>query len=369
MFLKDRILQELEKDESAILKIMTEIGADEYRTHGEGEYLFRTVCHGGKSFKLHYFPEDKQFHCYTDCSCNYSVFDLVSKVRNLDFKQSQRFIANILNISNSFQEKGFKDNSSEKDWLIINRYKRINSRPKEVNVTFRDKNIINLFKPMYHYSWIQEGMSTEALEKFNIRFDICENRIIIPHYNIDDELVGIRCRNLNQEAIDNGYKYMPIKIQGDLYSHETRYNLYGLNKTKESIKKLKKVTIFESEKSVILSESIYGDNNFSVALGGSSLTVFHRDLLLSLGIEEVILAMDKENIADPKTDKEIEDNINNIKKLMKMALMFAPYVRTYIVFDEEGLLDYKDSPIDKGKEVLEKLMKSKYEIKTQEGSE
>lgn len=369
MFLKDKILQELENNESAIFTIMESLGEDDYRSDGKGNYLFRTICHGGDSYKLHYFQEDKSFHCYTGCSCNYSVFDLVGKVKGMDFIESQRYISSLLNISHSYLVKGFKDNSSEKDWLIINRFKRLNSKPKEINVKIKDRNILNLYKEMYHHSWIESGMTVEALQKFDIKFDICENRIIIPHFNIDDELVGIRCRNLNQEAIDSGFKYIPIKIQGELYSHETRYNLYGLNKTKDSIKRLKKVIIFESEKSVILSESIYGDNNFAVSLGGSALTTFHRDLILSLDVEEVILGLDRENIINPITQEDIDKNANNIKKLLKRAMMFAPYVRTYIIYDEEGLTDYKDSPIDKGKDVLEKLMKLKYEIKTEEGSD
>ena len=49
---------------------------------------------------------------------------------------------------------------------------------------------------------------------------------------------------------------------------------------------------------------------------------------------------------------------------MKFAQKFAPYARVYILWDEWGLLELKDSPADKGREVLETLMKRKYEVGT-----
>ncbi|MGJ3548965.1 hypothetical protein ACR6EC_24350, partial [Bacillus subtilis] len=55
------------------------------------------------------------------------------------------------------------------------------------------------------------------------------------------------------------------------------------------------------------------------------------------------------------------------KKILKLAAKFTPYVRVYVLWDYEGLLDYKDSPADKGKETLEELMRRKIEIGTDEG--
>jgi hypothetical protein len=50
--------------------------------------------------------------------------------------------------------------------------------------------------------------------------------------------------------------------------------------------------------------------------------------------------------------------------LLKLARKFTPYVRTYIVYDDFGILPEKSSPVDRNKDVLEQLMKCKYEIKT-----
>ena len=76
-------------------------------------------------------------------------------------------------------------------------------------------------------------------------------------------------------------------------------------------------------------------------------------------MEEVFLCFDKEF-----ENHESEEAYEYAKKIMKFAQKFAPYARVYILWDEWGLLELKDSPVDKGREVLETLMKRKYEVST-----
>ena len=80
------------------------------------------------------------------------------------------------------------------------------------------------------------------MEKFNIRYSISQNKIIIPHYNINGKLIGIRGRALNQEEIEAGCKYMPVKIEGKFYAHPLSLNLYGLDRNRQDI--LKSTTLF-----------------------------------------------------------------------------------------------------------------------------
>jgi hypothetical protein len=43
----------------------------------------------------------------------------------------------------------------------------------------------------------RDGITRAAMDKYNIRFSISQNKIIIPHYNVFGQLVGIRGRALN----------------------------------------------------------------------------------------------------------------------------------------------------------------------------
>lgn len=42
--------------------------------------------------KLYYYLESKTFHCYSGCSCNYSVYDLIGTILGLEFSDSYKYL-------------------------------------------------------------------------------------------------------------------------------------------------------------------------------------------------------------------------------------------------------------------------------------
>ena len=80
----------------------------------------------------------------------------------------------------------------------------------------------------------------------------------------------------------------------------------------------------------------------------------------------------KESANTPITsafDKEFVDSDSNIadlywQKLIKQAKKLTPYFTVYVLWDQWDLLGQKDSPADRGKDVLEALMKNKIEVRT-----
>lgn len=137
---------------------------------------------------------------------------------------------------------------------------------------------------------------------------------------------------------------MPTTIQGRVYKHPLGDYLYGLSVVKPGILRSGKVMLAESEKSVLQSYSYYGENSFTLAVCGSSVSTVQRDTILKLGVSEVIIAFDKEYHVPytPEADK-------YSAKLLRVAQMFAPYVRTCLLFDKWGLIGYKDAPTDRGR--------------------
>ena len=95
-----------------------------------------------------------------------------------------------------------------------------------------------------------------------------------------------------------------------------------------------------------------------------SISPQQRNMILSLQPKEIFLGFDKQF-----KETNSNDAYKFAEKLLKIALPFTPYCQVYILWDDADLLDYKDSPCDKGKEILETLMKHKYEIKTKNGEE
>ena len=120
-----------------------------------------------------------------------------------------------------------------------------------------NENVLNVFNNEYHISWVKDHIMPSSMKRFNIKLDTLEQRIIIPTCSHVGDLVGIRVRNLKQELVDKGFKYLPMKRNGILYNFPIGNVLYGLYENKENINRVKKLIIFESEKSVLALDSYY----------------------------------------------------------------------------------------------------------------
>jgi DNA primase len=325
---------------------------------------YQTVCHGGHKHKLYYYHDSKSFHCYTDCSENMDIFEVVVRAKGVSFPQAVQYVAAIT--GKTFGFSSILNNSTDivNDWDIINRYKK-----KEKIMTVLpeyDSKVMDVFLPYPHESWINDGISIKTMNEFEIGYYIREEKITIVHRDINSRFIGLRGRAMKEEDIDNGRKYMPLSIGNQLYNHMTMMNLYGLHKTKDAVKKLKKIMFFEGEKSILKCQDYYGDLNFTCAVCSSNISNFHRDIAVSLGVEEVFIAFDKFRAKEDSESEELYQKrfFDYQEKLIKYAQKFTPYCRVYILWDTDNLLDHKDSPADKGKEVLEELMKNKFEINT-----
>ncbi len=253
--------------------------------------------------------------------------------------------------------KGFRKGHCPKN-VYLSRFGEASLYEKAIDNVLND-NILQIFSNLHHSDWLNEGITNQTMEKYEIGYYGKDNAITIPHRDIDGRLIGIRKRNLNKKEVELGMKYTPVRIQGVDLSHKLGWNLYGLYQNKDVIRKLGKVVLWEAEKSVLKMDAWYPDNNFSVSLCGSNLTSEQITLLLSLGIREVIIGLDKqfEDCDSKAAQLWAKKNIN-------MALRLAPYFQVFVIWDSNNLLDYKDAPCDKTKEILETLMRDKIEIKS-----
>lgn len=344
-----------------ILTLMSEFNIP-YRTNNNpNEILFQTVCHGGDSHKLYFYIESKTFHCYTNCG-TMNIIDLVQKIKGYDFSSAISFLTVRFNLG--FKE-GFDDDAevtnSDFDLDIINRYNEYISvkgkeEPKPLEVL--DENILNKFNNLYHKSFINDGISIKTMKKYDIKLDIYDYRIIIPHRDSEGNLIAIRSRNLDEELVEKGLKYTPIYIDGKFLSAPISRYLYGLDKNKDIIKSMRKIILFESEKSVMQFETMFENSNFSVALCSSNLSNYHIDIIKDLGVEEVIIALDKEfNVYGSD-----EEKLYARKVRKSMIDRLNPYFRVSVIWDRQGLIGYKESPTDNGRNVFMELYKNRIVI-------
>lgn len=325
-------------------------------------WITDTVCHHGKRPKLQYFKDSKSFHCYTECG-QLDIIGVVMGYKDYTIEEFQKAINWIcikLNIDNC--EYGFGKQEQISDWDFIRKYKK--SSKKEIEnkplVPYK-KNILNIFQKLYTQQWIKEGISVETMEKYNIMYSTWQQKIIIPHFNINNQLIGVRGRSLIEEDIELFGKYTPFKIgRKRFYNHLLGQNLFGLNHNIKAIQAKRKIMLVEAEKSVLQTDTMFGDMNFTVALCGSNLTDYQKGIILMLGVREVVVALDKQyetldSDECKKWAKHIKDKI--IDKL-------SPYFCVTVLWDTNNLLGYKDSPTDRGKDILLELMDHKIYVGT-----
>ena len=309
------------------------------------------------SYKMYYYYETYMFHDYK-LGESFDIFELVIRAKELDDEkynayQAAKYICNTLGIEAYEIEDIQQSYNYMKD---IGLYLNIGKEQPKAELKTYPKEILEQFPRIYHQSWIDDGISIETMKKYNIRYYTEENEIIIPCYDIDGNLIGIRMRNVDPNI---NVKYMPFSLMnGRTFKFPTGRVLYGLNHTADNIQRLKKVMIFESEKSVLQCETILKDNNIAVGLYGSSFHEEQRDMLLKLGINEAIICVDFDY-----------DTIGNNKewglfqkKVYKIADLLLPYVDKVTALVEYRTHPLKSSPSDLGKKELFRLIKTREEI-------
>lgn len=350
-----------------IFSLLSDWGGDPIRT-GYG-ILSSTICHnppGEGSKKLYYYSNSGLFHCYTGCADpSFDIFELYMKVakiqqnEELDLNAAVRKIAYKFNISGKETQQ---DDGGLEDWKYISNYERI----KEINpgngiITLKeyDPRILSRFNYEVEIApWLDEGITKSALAQAQISYYPGGEQIVIPHYDIDNRLIGIRGRTLGKEEGEHYGKYRPLFVNQQWYNHPLGMNLYGLNFNKEAITQAKTAIIFEGEKSVLKYASLFGeDNNISVACCGSNVSSSQIQLLLKLKVNEIIIAFDRqfETIGD--------EQYNKLKKnLLSIYAKYKNYVKISFIFDTNKITDYKNSPIDEGQEKFLTLFKNRIQL-------
>ena len=187
--------------------------------------------------------------------------------------------------------------------------------------------------------WEDEGISREAMEKFQIRYDWKNERIVYPIRMENGDIISIAGRTTHKD-----YKAEKLRKYTYYNSIGTADFLLGLYENKNSILDKREIIVFEGIKSVL---KVRSWNIFNaVAVSTSHISVEQMRLLLRLGCS-VIFAFDQG--IDERSDK-------NVKKLCQ-------FCNVYYLPDKDKLLPEKASPADCGKEVWEQLYEGKRRIR------
>lgn len=338
---------------SSVIELMKRLGADRYKEE-EHQIIFPTICHNADgadaSMKLYFYKNSKMFYCYTECGAM-SIFKFLKhyyEARDVEYDWVSDIYNVVMDCSNFNPTHGF---STPRYVSLKDKY---GMERKEIQLPEYNKGALDTFIRRYPPEWLNDGISREAMNKFDIRYSISQNKIIIPHLDINGRLVGIRGRALNDWEIENVGKYMPVKLEQTWYKHPLSMNLYGLYENKAIIKKQKICYVFESEKSVLQFES-FNMPHCAVAVCGSQFNKYQLNILLKhCAPSEIVICFDSE---------ENEGETKYFDKLYALCKKYTQYCQFSFVYDRLGLLGKKDSPSDKGEETFKKLIEKRVRVR------
>lgn len=346
---------------SDIVQLVSKFGIPETSIrYYNNQLIMPTGCHneiiGTAKHKLYYYEDSKKFHCYTCCGSMNPFEFVVQAYRTRGIKYS---LSNAAIIIERIIQERLRDG-----FAIVTPPSNVKKEIEEdwhKSLTEYNPSIMNCFSRNKKYLkvWEKEGISFDAMDKFGIKFDMIRNRMVIPIYDDKGVFVGAKVRNFNQEDIENGRKYMPLIHNNEIYTYDKGKILYGLNFNKKNIKNAKRAIIFESEKSTILYESLYVGNK-AVSIGGSNVSVYQTELLKQYKVETVVLALDNDYSLLPDENGEYDKYFGLYKMLKEANKLDAKGFNVEIVYDwEQSFLENKDAPIDKGREIWNKLYRNR----------
>lgn len=217
--------------------------------------------------------------------------------------------------------------------IVFDRYAPKKTPKKTSKITIHPENCLEKFEKKEDklQIWINEGISRESLDRFQVYYDRFSNRLVYPIRRLDGKIVNIGGRTLDPQWKEkNLRKYTYFSSWGEMSV------IYGLYENMKYIKEKKEVILFEGCKSVLLADT-WGICNCGAILT-SHLNPKQLEILMKLGVR-VVFALDK--------DVRIRDD-HNIAKLKH-------YVKVEYIHDFKDLLSEKDAPVDKGLSVFKEL--------------
>ena len=305
--------------------------------------------------KVIFYPDSHIFMGYT-AGRSYDIISLVQTRLSLlkqpcSFLDACQFILDTTNI-NPDSISHVKKEGHVYDWSNLERFIRVRKYGNQLSEY--NRNIIDTLPPLYPQAWIDEGISEETMDKYQIRYYERCNQTVIPCFDDEARLVGVRVRNWDKDRVEQA-KYMPlVTLDGQCYKFNTNQVFYGINYNKPEIERTGKVIIVESEKAVMKLDTYMGRHNIALGMYGSNLGIQRRNQLLKMGVNTVSYVVDNDFIG--QDDEFFEQWREKIRHFIKL---WDGFCRVEIVWDNLGLLGPKENATDRTKEVWEQLWENR----------
>ena len=312
-------------EESRVDEILQSIGCHHIHYHSSGYWTCANKDGDNKQaivvWNNEYLPCVNYTRQMVSNGRKTDIIDLVCFTKNLTFPEALQYICNVLGIEYYHDFNADVPESLQITDLIL---KMNQNHRYDIDQPLKpiSKNILSYYKNRVNNLFLKDNISYETQQDFQIGYDDSTNRITIPIFSEIGDLVGVKGRLFKEELSSDDLKYVYIE------PCQRSKIIYGLNKTIPYIKKAGRIYVPEAEKGVLQLWE-YGDRNAG-ATGGKELSQQQIELLTRLGVD-IIFVQDK----DVKQE-EIEE----------LASHFVDQIPIYYIYDNDNILDEKESPTD-----------------------
>ena len=282
-----------------------------------------------------FYEETNTFHCHA-CGVGKSPLDFFVKVEGMQFNEAVDKMAELTG-------SDVKKLKSCESLVFYKKMYRLQNPKQDTKPIVREilsPDYYDRFSPDLPTEWIDEGISAEALRKYEIRVDNSSRRIVYPVYDMDLNLIGVKGRTRFKE-----YKALNIAKYMNYTKIGTTDFFMGWKQNKENILSRGEVIIFEGIKSCMKAFD-YGTYN-TLAAETSKLNDEQIKWLLKLRIKDVIIAFDSDV---------------SVAKIRECCKGLKRFTNVWVVPSDKRLLGEKAAPVDVGVEVWYELLSRKFRL-------
>lgn len=375
-------------DEGDFFNLFSRFNAEPRWVMSAGKKAIQIIghCHHGDNHSALFDPSTLKVNCFSECGRGMQLHTWVKQALDMQNPQDAKdfledWIDNQeIDFSDRVPRAGANFEYKERPFVPTH-IEPVAPMDKTALKELYDKEFDTTKESLAKLLWhTEDGIDIDILAEYEVAYYTEHGTIILPHHNINGDIVGLYERNFNKlrkevkkEHPDLPYtalikfpraKYVPLLRAEDYrdedktsWSFPNSLNLYGLHKALNGIRKEKKVIIFEGGKSVMLAKQ-YGFP-YAVATHTFGVHVNHIAMLYEAsqcqkGELEVILAFDKQYQEEAGQAWDLYE-----KKTKTIAEKVKEYVQVSRIIDRTECLKFKDSPIDNGPKTFEELFKNR----------
>lgn len=307
---------------------------DDYEEKGGELWCISPFNPSEKTASFSIRVEDQIFYCFST-HVGGNLIDFVKKYHRVNLINAIQMVKQYAGIQDNDEDSGPVTRLAATK--VCKKYKKHKQRGNPASsrvlpANFMERYEVNLPKLSL---WADEGIEWEVMKKFCVRYDRFDDRIVYPVRNYAGEIVSVCGR-----TCDPDFKQKGLRKYTYYQSIQGIDTLYGFSDNQDEIFNRKEMIIFEGAKSVM---KAYG---WGFCNGVAALTSHLNDNQLRFLIQmgnvygiRIVFAFDSD--VDIRQDE-------NIMRLTR-------YASVEWICNRDNVLPPKDSPVDQGRVIFEKL--------------